>query len=305
MKWLVTGATGFIGRRLVERLVREGEEVRVLSRRGEAAREELGLPVSAFRWDAEQGLPPSRALEGTDVVVHLAGEGVADKRWTEGRKRRILDSRVKGTRHLVEAIRLAAARPSALVAASAVGFYGDAGSEPVTERSRPGAGFLAEVCRAWEAEVERVPDGVREARIRVGVVLGAGGGALKKMLPPFRLGLGGRLGGGAQYMSWIHLDDLVSLFLHVARTSSVHGPVNGTAPFPVTNAEFTRQLGRALGRPTALPAPAPALRLLLGEMAEMLLGGQRVLPKAAEASGFRFSFPSLDAALADIVKKKA
>lgn len=305
MKVLVTGATGFIGRRLVERLVRDGDEVIVLSRRGEAAKQALSLPVRAFGWDAMKGVPPAEALEGVEGVVHLAGEGVADKRWTESRKKEILESRTVGTRNLVKAVEgQRGKRVGAFVSASAIGIYGDRGDELLTEQSSPGTGFLADVCRAWEAEVKRLPGEVRETRVRIGIVLGVEGGALKKMLPPFRLGIGGPLGSGRQYMSWIHVDDLVGLLCHALRAPAVRGPVNGTAPEPVTNREFSHRLGEALGRPAVLPAPAFALRLLLGEMAEMLLGGSRVLPRAAETSGFSFAHPGLGGALESLLKKK-
>jgi uncharacterized protein (TIGR01777 family) len=298
MKTLVTGATGFVGEALLRRL----EDPRLLSRDAVAAR--AATSFEALPWDPAAGPPPAAAFAGVDAVLHLAGEPVAGGRWTAARKARIRDSRVLGTRHLVAGLRAlpAGKRPRVLVSASAVGFYGDRGDEELDERAAPGTGFLAEVCREWEGEALAAEGlGVRTVCVRIGVVLGPGGGALGKMLLPFRLCLGGPLGGGRQWMPWIHREDLVGLLLHAAKADGLRGPVNGTAPSPATNREFTRALGRAVGRPAVLPAPGFALRLLLGEFADILLHSQRALPRAAEASGFRFGFPSLEAALRDCV----
>jgi uncharacterized protein (TIGR01777 family) len=223
------------------------------------------------------------------------------QRWSDDVKRRIRDSRVTGTRNLVAGLRAANPIPETLISASAVGFYGDRPGETLTESSPPGTGFLPEVCREWEREAEAVRDlGVRVALIRIGLVLGAGGGALEKMLPPFKLGVGGRLGAGTQYMPWIHLDDLCALF-EFALVHPLHGPLNGSAPNPVTNAEFTRVLASTLHRPALIPVPRFAINLLYGEMAQILFQSQRAVPRAAESAGFRFKYPELGAALADVL----
>jgi uncharacterized protein len=294
VKALVTGATGFVGGTLVSRLQRP----RVLARSPDAAKAALGA-VEAFPWDAGAGPPPAEAIEGVDAVFHLAGEPVAGGRWTAARKKRIRDSRVLGTRHLVAAIAAAKARPKVLVAASAVGLYGDRGEEELTEASAPGSGFLADVCREWEAEAKRAEEaGVRVVSLRIGVVLGKGGGALSKMLLPFRLGLGSPLGSGRQWMPWIHRDDLVGLALLAAEKGDLRGPVNAVGPSPATNREFTKALGRALHRPTFFPpVPGFVLRIAMGEFAQVLLDSQRVVPARAREAGYAFRFPDLESAL--------
>ncbi len=302
MKVVVTGATGFIGRRLVKRLLQRNHDVVVLSRRPERALAELGLPVEAHAWDAERGPAPSAAFAGADAVIHLAGESVAGGRWTEARKKSIRDSRVAGTRHLLAGVAQAPDRkPAVLVTASAIGIYGDRGDEALTESSSAGGGFLSQVCQEWEAEAFRAAEfGARVAAIRIGIVLGEDGGALDRMLPLFRNGLGGRLGDGRQWMSWIHADDLVSLLVEAAENPAWSGVFNAVAPEPVTNRDFTTALARAMGKPALAPAPAFALKLALGEMSEVVLGSQRVLPEAAKARGFRWCFETLDSALAAV-----
>jgi len=236
---------------------------------------------------------------GCETVIHLAGEPVA-QRWTAAARRRILDSRVEGTRALVRALR--EHPPNAMVSASAIGYYGFHGSQILTEQSPAASDFLGGVASAWERETKEAENlGVRVVRLRIGVVLGPGGGALQKMLLPFRLGLGGRLGSGEQWMSWIHLDDLCTMMLFALRESTLRGVLNATSPHPVTNAEFTRSLGRALHRPAVLPVPAFALRLAFGEMSEVLLGSQRVLPEATLRAGFEFKYPEIGAALLQIL----
>lgn len=303
MKIVVTGATGFVGRPLVARLLENGHEVIAWTRDPERARASLPALCATDSWQPHGATPPER-LRGVDAVVHLAGESVAGSRWTEARKREIRSSRIDGSRSLVDAVATlpAAERPRALVSASAIGFYGDRGDEPLDESSAPGDGFLADVCRDWETEVARAGAlGVRTVSIRIGVVLGKDGGALQAMLPPFRLGAGGRVGPGTQWMSWIHRDDLVALFVHAVEREDAAGIVNGVAPEPVTNADFTRELGRVLGRPTLVPVPAFALRVLLGEMAAIVLASQRVTPVRALAAGFAFRFPALGPALDDLL----
>jgi uncharacterized protein (TIGR01777 family) len=304
MRVAITGATGFIGRRLVHRLLADGHTLVALTRDVERAHRVLPVRCAAVPWNPEGGEVHAAALRGADAVVHLAGEGVAAGRWTKTRKDAIRTSRVDGTRALVAALGelTAAVRPRVLVAASAIGIYGDRGDTELTEESAPGSGFLADVCRAWEAETAAAAAlGMRTTIVRIGVVLGRNGGALERMLPPFRLGAGGRLGGGRQWMSWIHIDDLIELFVLALTDARVSGPLNGVAPRPVTNATFTRALGRALHRPALLPVPALALRVVFGEMATVLLASERVLPRAALRLGFRFAHAEVDDALADLL----
>jgi uncharacterized protein (TIGR01777 family) len=280
MNIAISGASGFIGRQLLKSLATAGHSVHALSRHA----------------------PAAESLREADVIIHLAGEPVA-QRWTAEAKRRIRESRVTGTRSLVEALATLPRRPEALICASAIGYYGSRGDEILTESSAPGSGFLPELCVAWEREAQAAEAfGVRVVRVRTGLVLDAHGGALPRMLPPFRMGVGGRLGSGRQWMSWIHLEDLVGLF-QLAVESPVRGPLNGVAPYPVTNSDFTRELARALGRPAVFPIPGFVLRLLFGEMADVLLDSQRVTAAAAEAAGFHFRFPQLDQALASLLRR--
>ena len=296
-KVLVSGGTGFVGSRLVEALLARGDEVCVVTRKvdGRPVREHL-------RWT--EWLPP---LDGFDAVVHLAGAGIFDGRWNAKRKDILRSSRLETTRRMVEALGKATPKPRAFVCASAIGFYGDCGEQVLTEDASPGDDFLATLCRDWEAEAARAsePHGdatsVRTTSVRTGVVLGLGGGALSKLLLPFKLGLGGPIGAGRQSMSWVHLDDLVGLFLHAIDDERLAGPVNATSPGVVSNAEFSRALGRALHRPALLPLPPLALRLALGEVAEVLTGSQKCSAQKAQDAGFEFRFPTIDAALADLL----
>lgn len=302
MKVLVTGATGTIGRAICERLAAEGHSIVVLSRRPENARVVPG--AQAFRWDAEREVPPVEAWAGVDAVVHLAGEPVAGARWTDEQKRRIRDSRVLGTRHLIDGMKALANPPRVLVSASAVGYYGNRGDAQLDESSAPGEGYLVDVCREWERQSERAREfGVRVVLLRIGVVLSKTGGALEKMLLPFKLGLGGRLGSGRQWFPWIHLDDIVGIVQHALATPEAQGPLNGAAPGIVTNEEFTRQFAAALHRPVFFPVPEFALRLMMGEMAAVVLASQRVLPKATIAAGYQFKFPDLTPALVDVLNQ--
>lgn len=298
MKIAVTGGTGFIGRALVERLARAGHSVIVLTRRPEDRR---GLPaeVGTALFDVDQPLSP-QTLKGVEAVVHLAGENVAAGRWTKEHKERVLESRRRGTANVARAA-VESGTVKTLLSASGVGFYGDRGDELLTEESSGGGDFLAQVCGVWEEATHPARDaGVRTVPLRIGLVLHPEGGSLAKMLLPFKLGAGGKFGSGKQYMSWIHRDDALGLMEHALMTQAVRGPMNVVAPNPVTNAEFTRALGLALRRPAVVPVPGFALKVALGEMAEVLLGGQRVSPKRALETGYVFRFPTLEAALADL-----
>jgi uncharacterized protein (TIGR01777 family) len=289
----ITGSSGLVGTALVEALTADGHSVRRLVRRPvrDAQRE--------IRWDPAAGTIDAEQLAGVDAIVHLAGENLADHRWTEATKARIRDSRILGTRLLCQTIAGLASKPSVLVSASAVGYYGDRGAEVVDESSPPGHGFLAELCREWEAETHPARDAdVRVVNLRLGVVLSRHGGALAKMRTPFKLGLGGVIGGGQQYFSWISLEDVVGAIQFALTAAALAGPVNAVAPQPVTNREFTKTLGRVLGRPTLFPMPAFAARLAFGEMAdEMLLYGARVEPHALSSARFAFQHPQLELAL--------
>jgi uncharacterized protein len=292
VKIIISGASGLIGRRLATLFAAEGHSIHALSRGG--GRTPPGARGSA--WDPSSGEPPLEALRDADAVIHLAGENVA-QRWTDDARRRIRESRVAGTRSLVQALAKLPRRPEALICASAVGYYGSRGDETLTEGSPPGTGFLPEVCVAWEREAQAAEElGMRVVRLRLGVVLDSKGGALPRMLPAFRWGVGGRLGDGRQWMSWIHLEDVAGLF-RTAVLAPMNGAVNAVSPNPVTNAEFTRVLARAISRPAVFAVPEFALKAMLGEMSEVLLASQRAVPTAAEAAGYRFRFPELQGAL--------
>ncbi len=298
MRILLSGASGFIGSALRRVLEQEGHEVSALSRSAPA-------DSSAVQWDPDSGELDPVALEGCDAVVHLAGEGIGDRRWNEANKRRVRDSRIKGTTLLSRTLAKLDRPPAVLLSASAIGFYGDRGDEALTENAPAGGGFLAGVVQAWEESTAPARDsGIRVVTMRSGLVLDGGGGVLKRQLIPFRLGMGGRLGAGRQYWSWITLEDEVRAMQHLL-DADVSGAVNLTAPTPVTNAEFTAVLGRVLSRPAFLSVPPVALEVVLGkEMAtEMLFFSQRVVPSKLEGSGFRFRHPELESALRAVLGK--
>jgi uncharacterized protein len=307
MRVAITGATGLVGRSLAARLVELGHQVIAWSRNPDAARRKLPARCEVRAWEPN-GAVAAAEVAGLDAIVHLAGEPIASARWSEARRRRIRDSRIESARRIVDAIAAlpASERPSTLISASAIGIYGDRGDEILDEAAAPGSGFLAEVCRDWEAAVARAREsGVRCVSLRFGIVLAKEGGALAAMLTPFRLGAGGRIGSGGQWMSWIHRDDLVEMLRFALEDERVSGVLNGVAPEPVTNRSFTEALAGAVGRPALLPVPAAALRLALGDMATILLASQRVRPAAAESLGFRFAHTDLRAALADILRDPA
>jgi uncharacterized protein (TIGR01777 family) len=304
MKALVTGATGFVGPRLLRLL----DKPVVVSRNTDRAKQSIGhLAGRIVRWDPMEGPPPPEAFEGVDVVYHLAGESVAGARWTTAQKARIRDSRVVGTRHLVQGIAQAAAKPATLVSASAVGYYGSRGDEELSESAAPADDFLARVCVEWEREAMAAADlGVRVVTARTGIVLGSGsGGALAKMLTPFKLGAGGPLGNGQQWMPWVHVADLARLYVHAADHGEVRGPMNSVAPQPVRNSEFTKALARQLHRPAFMPAPYLGLRIVFGEFAQVLFASQRVIPKVALDTGFTFQYPDITSALREILAAAA
>jgi uncharacterized protein (TIGR01777 family) len=300
MRVTVTGASGLIGSALVAELRERGDEVTVLSRNPSRSREALG--VEAVGWDPLAEPAPVQALAGADAVVHLAGENIA-QRWSAQAKRAIRESRVAGTRNLIAGLKAAGAaeadrRPRTLISGSAVGYYGPRGEEPLDEDSPAGNDFLAETCVAWEAEAAKASElGMRVVLVRTGVVLDREGGALAKMLPPFRLGVGGPVAGGDQYMSWVHREDLVGMICAALDDERWSGPINGTAPEPVTNREFSRALGHVLHRPSLLPVPGFALGLLYGEMAEIVTTGTRVMPAKPLVLGYDFRHPELYEAL--------
>ena len=298
MKVLVTGATGFIGKRVVNQLLKGGHNVVILTRNVAKGAIRLGSQCEYYQWLDTSTLPPAEAFKGVDGVINLMGEGIAEKRWDEAQKKKIYDSRIIGTRNLVEGMKNSTIKPSVLISASAVGIYGDRGDEDIKEDSELADDFLAKVCKDWEVEAFKATElGVRVAVIRTGVVLGRGGGALKKMLPIFKLGAGGPVGSGNQFMSWIHVDDLAAMYIEGLKNQDISGVFNGTAPYPAKNRDFTKALGKALHRATFIPAPKFALKLVFGEMSQVLLEGQKALPTKFKEKDFLYKYPSLEMAL--------
>jgi len=291
MKILIAGASGLVGSALDLQLKAEGAEVTPLVRSAAKSGE--------IEWHPNRGTIDGPALEGCDAVINLAGEGIANGRWTEAKKRRIIDSRVNGTRLLSETIANLSRKPKAFINASAVGFYGSRGDELVDEDSGPGQGFLAGVCRQWESATAPAEQaGIRVVKLRFGVILAKDGGIMGSILGPFKFGLGGKIGSGEQVMSWVAIDDVVAAISFILQNESLRGPINVVAPHPVTNEEFTKTLGRVLSRPTFMTMPAFAARLAFGEMAdEMMLSSTRVAPKVLEGAGYKFRYPQLGAAL--------
>lgn len=297
MKILIGGSHGLVGTALIEKLEAAGHEIFRLVRYAPTSDSEI-------EWSPDRYSIALARIEGFDAVINLAGESIAEGRWTDDKKRRIRESRVKGTKLLADALANLTKPPPTMICASAIGYYGNRGDEILNETSSPGDDFLAKVCVEWEeATALAKAKGIRVVNARFGVILDQKGGALSKMLPPFRMGLGGSIGSGKQWMSWIALDDVIGALNFSLNNSSVRGPVNFVAPNPVTNAEFTKQLGKALSRPTIFPIPAFGIKLLFGEMGEaLLLGGQRVQPERLAGAGYDFQYPFLEAALRHLLK---
>lgn len=302
MHLILTGATGLIGSHLCRRLKEDDVKLTVLVRSPSKARARLP-EAEIVEWEATQGAVPTEVVAGADAVVNLAGESIAGGRWTPERKKRIRDSRVVGTRHLVEGMLEADPAPPVLISGSAIGYYGRTGEEKLVENSPPGSDFLGRVCQDWEAEALQASQaGVRVVLLRTGMVLSPQGGALSEIVRPFKFFVGGPMGSGSQYMSWIHLQDHLDMIQFALQREGIQGPLNATAPNPVRNREFVQVLGQTIGRPSIVPAPGFALKALFGEMAEsLLLEGQRVLPQKALNHGFEFRYPHLREALENLL----
>lgn len=303
MKILITGATGLIGLRLLENLFSSGnDDIRILTTNKRKAQTTIPFPVEICEWNPLNSTIDQGALDGVDTIVHLAGEGVADKKWSKAQKKRILDSRVQGTNLLLSLMVKTKNVPSRFISSSAIGYYGDTSDQSIDEDSPNGTGFLANVCKQWESNLlnNSFPQ-MKVHILRTGLVLSSKGGALKKMITPFRFGLGGRLGSGAQYMSWIHIDDLSDAFIFLINNDCKHLIYNGVSPTPVSNSEFTQTLGSNLNRPTLFPVPKFLLKIILGELSEILVTGQKVFPKNLIEEGFIFKYESLQQSLNQIV----
>lgn len=299
MKILITGATGLVGKKLCTRLrENSNHELRLLTR--SPNRYKSNEKIKYFKWDLESEYIDLDALESIDIIIHLAGESVAEGRWSKSKKERILNSRIGSTKLLLKKLEEAAVKPQKFITASAIGIYGDTGESEVDESSSFGSDFLAEVCQQWENELFK-EESINSYALRIGLVLASEGGALSKMLPAFKAGLGGKLGSGRQYMSWVHIEDLISMLSYLVENNPDQKIFNAVSPSPVTNQEFTKTLGEVLKRPTVLPAPAMALKVLLGEMSQILLTGQKVRPSSFLESKFQYKFKDLKSALLDLL----
>ena len=301
MKVMVTGATGFIGKELINRLNDKGHEVVILTRNAESARFHLSVHCEIVTWNPERTALFPSALKGVDAVINLAGEGIADARWSSARKQKIIKSRVLSVRRLINTMTYMSDKPKVFISASAIGLYGNRGDELLDETASKGHGFLSDVCQKWENEIITAKElGIRTVAFRLGMVLGHDGGALNKMLPPFKLGVGGKLGNGSQWMSWIHITDLVNMMIYSIENPSIDGVFNAVSPNPVRNSEFTKILGTVLKRPTIFPVPKFVLKIVLGDLSELLLDSQRVNANKIRATGFEFKYPKLEEALKEV-----
>jgi uncharacterized protein len=302
MKVLVTGATGFVGKRLITRLRSAGHEVVITTRNGQKAKKIFGDQVKVVEWNAPHGAFPQEALNGVEGIINLMGENLAQKRWSPAQKLILRESRTEATKKIVKAISDQSLVPKVFVSTSAIGYYPANLTESLSEEHEAGESFLSALCIDWEKAIEQLPQGTRSVILRVGVVLGKEGGALAKLYPLFKLGLGGPVGAGAQVMSWIHVEDLVSLFKDALENSTFTGIFNAVAPRPVTNKEFTKALARAVKRPALFPAPPAALKLAMGEMSSIVLDSQSVDCKRLKELNYTFSFPTIERAFEDICK---
>ena len=299
MKVLITGSTGLVGKELGKKLVMEGHSLVVLVRNPEKAKLELPYPAEIFKWDGQIDPPPFDYMKGVDAVIHLAGESIASSRWTEKRKKQIYDSRILATRNLTEAINNTSSVKT-FISASAIGIYGNTGSELINETHSQGGDFLAKVCQDWELETEKVASHVRVINFRIGVVLSRQGGALEKLIPLFSAGLGGVIGNGSQYMSWIHIQDLVNLCAFSLTQENMRGPYNAVASSPVTNKIFSKVLATALGRSLFFPVPSFVMKIAMGDMSTIVLASQNVNSQKIVDAGFKFTYPQIEGALNDI-----
>ncbi len=305
MKILIAGASGFIGNALLKKLSSYNHEIVVLTRNLEKATFQLPIFCKTYEWQPESGSLPNEAMEGVDAVINLSGENIASGRWSPDRKKLIENSRILSVRNLIAAMKNLEQKPKVFLSASAIGFYGDCGDLEAEENSLPASDFLADVCQKWETEIFKAEGlGIRTLAFRIGMVLGHDGGALQKMLPAFQMGVGGKLGRGKNWMSWIHLEDLTEMIIHGLSTENLNGPVNAISPNPETNEVFTKVLGKVLKRPTIFPAPSLLLKAALGELSSLLLASQKVSAKKILGSGFSFKFPKLEQALTEICSHK-